>query len=339
MTEEHESLELSRFFFDTMVGGHTFANGCLSDKEHFFAPGHMHEHVTGYTGETCCTYNLLKVARHLYSLSGDASILDYYERALYNHILGQQDPETGMVAYFIPLATGTHKIYSTPYNSFWCCVGSGFESNGKMVEQVYGHDDDALYVNMIIPSMVNWTDKSLSVRQLTEFPASNTSTLDISTTTPTKATIKLRCPSWCQTLKVKVNGRNVKMSTLEKGYVSLARTWHNGDKVEIEYGMSLRREILPGDDSRFALFYGPVLLAGHLGTEGMEGSAPHSDPSLYNDYYTYDYKIPDYLKSKALNTERLELRAPLEWVAEDGTLITPFYDLHRERHVVYWNRE
>ena len=119
LTQNETSKKLSEFFWHTMIDHHTFAPGCSSDKEHFFDPKKCSKHLTGYTGETCCTYNLLKLSRHLFCWTGDSSIADYYERALYNHILGQQDPETGMVTYFLPLLSGSHKLYSTKENSFW----------------------------------------------------------------------------------------------------------------------------------------------------------------------------------------------------------------------------
>lgn len=154
LTENETSKKLSEYFWHTMIDHHTFAPGCSSDKEHFFDPKKFSKHLTGYTGETCCTYNMLKLSRHLFCWTGDSSIADYYERALYNHILGQQDPQTGMVAYFLPLLSGSHKLYSTKENSFWCCVGSGFENHAKYGEAIYYHNDRGIYVNLFIPSQV-----------------------------------------------------------------------------------------------------------------------------------------------------------------------------------------
>ena len=94
----------------------------------------------------------------MFCWNASPEVADYYERALYNHILGQQDPETGMVAYFLPLLSGAHKVYSTPDNSFWCCVGSGFESHAKYAESIYFHHQDKLFVNLFIPSVLNWRE-------------------------------------------------------------------------------------------------------------------------------------------------------------------------------------
>lgn len=171
LTKNEESRKLSDFFWHTMINHHTFAPGCSSQKEHFFDPKQFSKFLNGYTGETCCTYNMLKLSRHLFCWTGDVKIADYYERALYNHILGQQDPETGMVCYFLPLLNGAHKVYSTKENSFWCCVGSGFESHAKYGEAIYYHNDGAIYVNLFIPSVVSWKEKGMTLRQETAFPS------------------------------------------------------------------------------------------------------------------------------------------------------------------------
>lgn len=159
LTGDIASKNLSEFFWKTMIDKHTFTPGCSSDKEHFFDTNRFSEHISGYTGETCCTYNMLKLSKHLFCWNATSDIADYYERALYNHILGQQDPKTGMVAYFLPLKTGSHKVYSTPFNSFWCCVGSGFESHAKYAESIYFHNDKGVFVNLFIPSVLSWKEK------------------------------------------------------------------------------------------------------------------------------------------------------------------------------------
>lgn len=137
LTGSRQSKRASQLFWDSMLADHCFATGSLSQKEHFFRPDQMSKYINGYTGETCCTYNMLKLGRHLFCREADSRIADYTERALFNHILAQQDPESGMVCYFLPLLSGAYKVYSTPEQSFWCCVGSGFESHAKYAESIY----------------------------------------------------------------------------------------------------------------------------------------------------------------------------------------------------------
>ena len=338
-----ESSSLSKFFWNTMIDHHTFAPGCSSDKEHYFDPAQFSKHISGYTGETCCTYNMLKLSRHLFCWDASPRVADYYERALYNHILGQQDPETGMVAYFLPLLSGSHKVYSTPDRSFWCCVGSGFESHAKYAESIYYHNAEGVFVNLFIPSVLNWQEKGITLRQDTRFPESETTTLTISTDNPVRTKLFLRYPSWSGKPEVRVNGRRVKVSQKPGSYITLDREWREGDCVEVTYPMHLALETAPDDPSRAALLYGPVVLAGELGTEGMQAPAPDSDPSKYNDYYTYDYHIPAGLPVSLEWDEKHPEKAVertasdiLHFRTADGVTVSPLYDVHRQRYVVYW---
>lgn len=343
LTKSAESRTLTDFFWHTMINHHTFAPGCSSDKEHFFDPKQFSKHLTGYTGETCFTYNMLKLSRHLFCWTGDASIADYYERALYNHILGQQDPETGMVTYFLPLLSGSHKVYSTQENSFWCCVGSGFENHAKYGEAIYYHNDKGIYVNLFIPSEVNWEEKEMIIRQETAFPAEETTALTIHTKKPVETTVYLRYPSWSKKVTVKVNGKRVSVKQKPGSYIVVTRQWKDGDKIEANYPMEIQLETTPDNPQKGALIYGPLVLAGELGTEGMQSPAPFSNPEFYNDYYTYDYHIPAGLNT----TLQVDLKHPerclqrtgksLEFRNQQGTLLKPLYDLHRQRYVVYWD--
>lgn len=345
LTGSEDSERLSRFFWHTMIDHHTFAPGCSSDKEHYFDPAKFSRHLSGYTGETCCTYNMLKLSRHLFCWTGDEAIADYYERALYNHILGQQDPETGMVTYFLPLLSGSHKVYSTKENSFWCCVGSGFESHAKYGEAIYYHNDKGLYVNLFIPSVVNWKEKGLILRQETAFPAEETTVLTVNAESPVTTTVYLRYPSWSRGVKVTVNGKKVAVRQKPGSYIAITRTWKDGDCITAHYPMSLSIETTPDNPQKGALLYGPLVLAGERGTEGMQLPAPYSNPALYNDYYTYDYHIPGSLKT----TLKVDLKHPgrdirrmgkeLRFTTPQGDIISPLYDVHRQRYVVYWDLE
>ena len=343
------SRRAAEFFWHSMMEGHIYAPGCCSDKEHFFAPDAMSSHISGYTGETCCTYNMLKLARHLFCWDPTPEIAEYYERALYNHILGQQDPSTGMVAYFLPLQSGSHKVYSTPENSFWCCVGSGFESHAKYAESIYFHNTDSLYVNLLIPSVLNWKAKGLTITQRTAFPESEVSTLEIGCETPATATLMIRCPKWCKHPVIKLNGRNVRCKSGE--YAAIRRNWKNGDRLELHFPLTLRLETMASDSGKAAIFYGPLLMAARLGTEGFTGCQPDSDPTMYNDYYKYNYHIPEGLEDKLSRKDfdnirrisSLDLQLPsglphssLDFQLPSGRTLSPLYDIHRERYIVYW---
>lgn len=339
-----ESKSLSMFFWDTMLRRHTFAPGCSSDKEHYFNPAQFSKHISGYTGETCCTYNMLKLSRHLFCWDASPQVADYYERALYNHILGQQDTRTGMVAYFLPLLSGAHKVYSTPENSFWCCVGSGFESHAKYAESIYYHDGEGLFVNLFIPSVLDWKEKGMKVRQEIRFPASETTVLTLSMAEPVRTTFRLRYPSWSKDVQVRVNGKRVKVRQQPGSYIAIEREWKDGDRIEATYPMHLTLEAAPDNPHRAALLYGPVVLAGALGTEGMLPPAPDSDPLKYNDSYTYDYHIPEGLPTGLIwdaghpeNCVQRISEDGLRFRTADGVTVLPLYDVHRQRYVVYWD--
>lgn len=249
---------------------------------------------------------MLKLTRHLYGVNPQIKYVDYYEKALYNHILGQQDPKTGMVAYFLPMMPGAHKVYSTPENSFWCCVGSGFENQAKYGEFIYYHDK-GLYVNLFIPSELNWKEKGIIVKQETSFPNVGSTTLTLSTKNPVSMPISIRYPSWAAGAEVKVNGKKQIINVKPGSYITLERKWSDGDRIEVSFGMQIKLVPTPDNQNMVAVTYGPIVLAGEMGTEGMAEPAPYSNPKLYNDYYTYDYHIPVSFSNKLnLNGKKLE---------------------------------
>ena len=338
-------LKTADFFWNTVVDHHAYCTGSNSDKEHFFLPDHQSEHLTGYTGESCNVYNMLKLTRHLFCAKPDVKYADYYEKALYNHILGQQDDKTGMVAYFLPMLPGAHKLYSTPDSSFWCCVGTGFESQAKFGEAIYYHTDKTLYVNLFIPSVLTWKEKGVIVRQETNYPNDGKTTLFIQSPTSVSMPLNIRYPSWAVSgATVKVNGKTLRINQKPGTYIFIDRRWKTGDKIEIDLPMSLR--LVPTEkESVAAIAYGPIVLAGVMGTEGMEKPAPFSDPKLYNDYYTYNFHVPSSI-IKELKLDKTKLSASVQPVAgsnltfkviNEGVTLQPLYSIHHQRYVVYWN--
>ena len=321
-----DSRRAAENLFWTLVNDHAFVTGEVSDKEHLFKPETQSKHLTGYDGENCCTYNLLKLADRLFTYQPNSKIADYYERALYNHILGQQDTLTSMVCYFTPLMTGGYRLYSTRDSSFWCCVGSGFESHAKYQSSIYFKEihpqplpvkegsshQRTLYVNLFIPSELNW-DGTI-VRQETSFPESNKTVI----TASSKIAMKVRYPYWATYMKV--NGKKVKAG--KDGYVAIKAT----KRAEIEFGMSLREEATKDDPTRVALLYGPIVLGGRL----ADVAHPFSDSTKHNDYYTFNYgKHPDVMLGEVKHLGGLRFES-------NGVQIAPFYDLQHCRYVVYW---
>lgn len=330
-------------FWHNVTHNHSYCTGSNSHKEKFFDYKKMSNYLTGYTGETCNTYNLLKLSRHLFCWDASPEVADYYERALYNHISGQQDPQSGMVSYFLPLMSGSHKVYSTKENSFWCCVGSGFESHAKYAESIYFHDDKGVFVNLFIPSTLNWKEKQIQLKQETNFPENGQTILTVTKANNTSFGLYLRYPSWAKSVTLTLNGKKISVKQKSGSYITISRKWKAGDVVKANFDMELTLATTPDNPDKAAILYGPIVLAGEMGTEGFTGLQPFSDPTKYNDYYTYDYHVPADLKS-TLNVDKKNLTKSitrkgqtLEFTTSEGYTLKPLFSIHRQRYVVFWD--
>jgi len=332
LTAEAPDRAAAEFFWGRVVGQHSYAIGGNSEGEHFGPPGKLDARLGQNTCETCNTYNMLKLTRHLFTWRASAEYADYYERALYNHILASQNPRDGMFCYFVPLKPGAHKTYSTPFDSFWCCVGTGMENHAKYGDSIYFHGDGALWVNLFIPSELKWKEKGLTLRQETRYPEADAVRLTFGVERPTPLALRLRRPAWAtRGVSVSVNGRPQPVAAGPGSFVEITRTWKHGDRVELRMPMSLRLEALPDNPRRVAVLYGPHVLAGELGPETDAAAAR-----------------PDYVP--ALITGN---RPPAQWLRpvrgrpatfrtagvgrpRDVTL-SPFYRTHGRRYTVYWD--
>ncbi|WP_158994572.1 glycoside hydrolase family 127 protein [Mucilaginibacter sp. L196] len=350
LTGDTTAETIATYFWNLVINTQTFVTGSNSDKEHFIESGKISKYITGYTGETCNTYNMLKITRHLFTWSADGKYADFYERALYNHILGQQDPETGMVCYFTPLIAGAYRLYSTRDSSFWCCVGTGFESHSKYNEAIYYHNTNGVFVDLFIPSRLRWKEKGLQLRQQTSFPQEATTRLFIESASKAPLSMYIRYPYWATNgAVIKVNGEGIPVSQKPGSFITLNRKWKAGDEVDITYPMTLRLEATPDNPKVAAVMYGPLVLAGEMGTGGMAKPAPFHDPSDPYQYYNYDYHIPANLVH-TLDVQGKDINDWLKPVAgefltfktvhvTDGGSVEmkPYFDLHHQRYVVYWD--
>ena len=303
---------------------------------------------------------MLKLTRHLFSLSPAPRYAGYYERALYNHILASQEPERGMTTYFVSLKPGHFKTYATPDSSFWCCTGSGMENHVRYGQGIYFHENDDLYVNLFIPSALSWEEQEVTVRQHTQFPNENTTRFTFEMDEPTELGLRFRNPDWTAgPPTVNVNGQTVAPDASTDGYLTVRRTWQPSDTVTVTLPMALRTEPMPDDPDRIAILYGPIVLAGTLGAERLPAGG-----AFAKDHLTYtgaDLFIPDSLRDRAqpytLNTPPVPSLAAeaddvQEWVTsvEDEPLtfrtqgvgqprdvtLRPFYNVHHQRYSVYW---
>lgn len=198
VANDQNGRQIAEYFWERVVHHHSYVIGGNSENEHFGPPDQLSHHLGPATAETCNTYNMLKLTRHLFKWQPKAEYFDYYERALYNHILASQDPQQGMFVYFMTLKPGHFKTFSTPDNSFWCCVGSGMENHTKYNESIYYHSDDELYVNLFIPSRLMWQEKGITLEQVTSYPRENTTELRFTTQKWLPLALKIRCPQWAK---------------------------------------------------------------------------------------------------------------------------------------------
>ena len=344
LTGDRRYRDIAAFFWDRVAHHRSFAFGGNSDGEAFFPEAETSRHLGAEGPETCNTYNMLKLTRHVFSWSPSAESMDFYERALFNHILGSQDPKTGMVIYYCPLKPGAFKTFSTPTESFWCCVGTGMENHGKYNDTIYFHDDSSLYVNLFIPSELTWREKGIKVRQLTKYPEQNSTSLAISADTPVRLAIKVRYPSWASSgMTVLVNGQRQAIAGKPGSYVSIDRQWRSGDTVQMQLPMSLHMEALPDDPHIQALMYGPIVLAGDLGTEGLSGLkryGPSAPPlgrvsSIEVPTFVADSAADVLARVKPVSGKPLTFQTTGLGKPNDVTLI-PLYQTFEPRYTVYW---
>ena len=293
---------ISEFFWRTVIDHHTYANGGNGDNEYFGRPDKRAERL-GATTETCNTYNMLRLTRFLYSWRPDPAYFDYFENALYNHILASQNPETGMTVYKNYLSMPAKKNFCTKFNSFWCCTGTGIENHTKYGESIYWRDADSIYVNLFIPSVLTDSARGFGVKQETDFPFDDKVKLTIACEKPETLTLKIRYPKWADKgMSVKVNGRSVKVAGKPGSYVPVRRKWRDGDVVTFQMPMSLRYQAMPDRPNRVAFFCGPILLCAPMQTRGdmpvlisemdklLDWFKPIPDRSL--DYRTRGLAIP-----------------------------------------------
>jgi DUF1680 family protein len=256
----------AQFFWETVVGRRSFATGGHGDNEHFFPVTDFAAHLgSAKTMETCCTHNMLRLTRALYARSGASHSFDHFERALYNGILASQDPDSGMMTYFQATRPGYVKLFHTPFDSFWCCTGSGMENHARYAENIYAHDGDTLFVNLYMASSLDWQAGALRVVQSTRFPDEDRTRLTLHPAEARRFTLALRQPAWCPAMTVTVNGRDAKVARTPGGYFRLTRRFEPGDVIDVRLPMSLHLEPLPHAPEYAAVMYGPIVLAGIVG--------------------------------------------------------------------------
>ncbi|MED7925762.1 glycoside hydrolase family 127 protein [Nonomuraea sp. LP-02] len=311
------------------VNAHTYVIGGNSQAEHFRAPNAIAGYLGNDTCEHCNTYNMLKLTRELWLLNpGQASYMDFYERALFNHVIGAQNPADahGHITYFTPLRPGGRRgvgpawgggTWSTDYNSFWCCQGTGVEVNTNLVDAIYSYNGTTLFVNLFQPSTLNWSQRGITVTQTTSYPASDTTTLQVTGSVGGSWTMRIRIPAWTSGATISVNGTQQSVDTTPGSYATLTRSWTSGDTVTVRLPMRVAMKAANDNANVAAITYGPVVLSGNYGNTSLSSLPALTTSSIART-----------------STSALTFTA----TADNATVnLIPFYDAQGHNYTVYWN--
>lgn len=352
-------LRAAENFWQDVATNRTVCIGGNSVNEHFLAAANGNRYIDQPDGpESCNTNNMLKFSEMLFDRTTDAKYVDFFEQAMWNHILSTQDPETGGYVYFTTLRPMGYRIYSVPNQGMWCCVGTGMENHSKYGHFIYTHNGkNTLYVNLFTPSKLN--NDIFVVSQETEFPYEPKTTLTIGKNG--KFNLAVRHPAWAgKDFSITVNGSPIAV-TVEEGkasYVTISRKWKKGDRVEITLPMTLRYEVCPNYEDYIAFKYGPILLGGRLPLDGEqlqneyggEGRMDHSpgargrQMNLMRAPMLIGQRSDVLSRIKAQDLKELtftiDARRPgIESYKWATLTLEPFYSIHHQRYMCYWYQQ
>ncbi len=334
--------DVADYFWYEVTSARAYVTGGTSNGEGWLAqPRQLASELkrSSATAECCCAYNMMKLTRQLYSWTGDPRYFDYYERTMLNHRLGTIQPQTGYTQYYLSLTPGAWKTFNNEDKCFWCCTGSGVEEFAKLNDSIYWRDNEGLYVNLFIPSELNWAEKGFRLKQETKFPDVPSTTLVVSVDKPVQLAMRLRIPEWLTSGgSVKINGKAVEAMANAGSYLTLSRTWKSGDRVEMELPMRLRIEAMPDDPKMQAILYGPVVLAGDLGSEGLTEQmivGPNA-PQMRR----VPLEVPSFHAASANPNSWIKAGAkPLQFQTDGqqkNVTLVPINSIFGKRYSVYW---
>lgn len=348
--EKEDWKSASVFFWDKVVNERSVSIGGNSVREHFHPKDDFSEMLSSNQGpETCNTYNMLKLTELLFQDNPEARYADYYERALYNHILSSQHPDGGFV-YFTPMRPNHYRVYSQPHKGFWCCVGSGLENHSKYGKFIYAYDEETLYVNLFIPSVLTWDGKGIELTQTTNFPFEEKTTLTLAMEKETNLELKIRKPQWIislEKIQVNVNGEKVE-SIIEDDYITLKRSWKDGDKITVDLPMALHKEYLPDQSGWASILYGPIVLAaadrdvelldGIWADDSRMGHVASGEMKPLNTADIYLASADDIkeLKKNPDGTLTFNFSDQISSIKNEAIYLEPFYKIHEARYQLYF---
>ncbi len=335
-------LEYAEAFWDMVVERHTYITGGNSEWEHFGRDNILDGERTNCNCETCNVYNMLKLSRELFEITGDKKYADYYENAFYNAILSSQNPKTGMTMYFQPMATGYFKVYSEPFTKFWCCTGSGMENFTKLGDSIYFKKDNVVFVNMYFSSTVSDKTGNYTVTQRSDIPEADTSTFTVKAD-GAAVSLALRIPDWTAgEPTVTLDGEKYDYKDIG-GYAYV--TGLSGEhEIKITLPMTVTAHPLPDNDKVIGFKYGPIVLSAGLGKENMTSTTTGVIVTIPAAKVVKDETIvlpegvsrADFVKNIA------------DYMKRDGDGLTftlagceyefgPHYQKYDERYGIYWS--
>ncbi len=338
LTGKTDWSEAAMYFWQNVSQTRSVAFGGNSVREHFNPTTDFSQVLQSNQGpETCNSFNMLRLSKALFLDKNEVSYLDFYERTLYNHILSSQHPEKGGFVYFTPIRPNHYRVYSQPETSMWCCVGSGLENHTKYGELIFSHSANDLFVNLFIPSTVNWADKKIKLTQRTKFPYQNGSELVIETTKPQKFSLQIRYPKWAENLEIQVNGKAQPIIGKPASYVAINRTWKQGDIITVRFKTSIRLEYLPDGSNWAAFVSGPIVLAAKTSTEDLKGLFA-DDSRMGHETKGKLYPITNAYALVGDPTTYLNWPKPADRLrfSLDSLTLQPFYEVHDARYQMYF---
>ncbi|MBK0369503.1 glycoside hydrolase family 127 protein [Flavobacterium agrisoli] len=330
--------DAAQFFWKNVTEKRSVAFGGNSVAEHFHPTDDFSGMLKSNQGpETCNSYNMERLSKALYLDKNDVSYLDFYERTLYNHILSSQEPNKGGFVYFTPIRPNHYRVYSQPETSMWCCVGTGLENHSKYGELIYSHSQNDIYVNLFIPSTLNWEEQGIALEQITKFPYENNSEIVLKLKKNKIFAVNIRVPKWAENFEILVNGQLQKTEAKPNSYASLNRKWKSGDKIKVRFKKSTHLENLPDGSNWVAFVNGPIVLAAKTSTENLDGL--FADDSRMGHVASGKYIPLD--KAYALVGEKGSYLSKLKDLGNtrfqlDSLQLEPFFEVHDARYQMYF---
>jgi len=331
LTGDTTDRKAAEFFWKTVVNHHSYVTGGNGNNEYFGPEDKLRDRLDEGTTESCNVYNMLKLTEHIFEWEVSSKAADFYERALFNHILSTQNPENGRVTYNLSLEMGGFKDFQDPFE-FTCCIGTGMENHSKYGRNIFYHNENELFVFQYIASELSWKEKGLTVVQETKYPEEQGTSLDFKCEAPVKLTVQVRYPYWAQNgIVVRINGKNKYVHQKPGSFVEVERTWKTGDKLEVNIPFSLRLEPMPDDSNRVAVMYGPLVLAGDLGPvkDSTSKDAMYVPVLMTGNRNPSAWMRPVEGKPNTFTT--VNVGRPRD------IIMKPFYSTYDRRYSVYWD--